>query len=211
MNDNLKLYDAVRSVPENAKKKIGGGRLKGMTDINPMWRIKTLTEQFGVCGAGWYAKIESQWLEPYNNGEVSAFCNVSLYVKIDGQWSEPIYGTGGAKYVSKENNGFYVDDEAYKKAFTDAISVACKMLGIGADVYWDRDTTKYTQIEPCDSEPIESGKLRFEIEQSVQRLGKTMDYVESLAQKNIRKSFDDASNAELRSILDFLRKKENAV
>lgn len=210
MNDNMKIYDAVRSVPENAKKKIGGGRLKGMTDINPMWRIKTLTEQFGVCGAGWYAKIEKQWLEPYENGEVSAFCNVLLYVKIDGQWSEPIYGTGGAKYVTKENNGLYVDDEAYKKAFTDAISVSCKMLGIGADVYWDKDITKYTQPEQ-ESELIESGKLRFEIEQAAQRIGKTMDYVESLAQKNLRKSFEDASNFELGRILDFLRQKENAV
>ena len=52
MSDNLKLYNAVRSVPAEAQKKINGGRLKGMTDINPMWRIKTLTEQFGVCGVG---------------------------------------------------------------------------------------------------------------------------------------------------------------
>ena len=26
---------------------------------------------------------------------------------------------------------------------TDAISVACKSLGVGADVYWDKDSTKY--------------------------------------------------------------------
>ena len=28
-------------------------------------------------------------------------------------------------------------------AVTDALSVACKQLGIGADVYFDRDKTKY--------------------------------------------------------------------
>ena len=44
--NNLELYDKFRQVPETAKKNIGGGRLKGMTDINPMWRIKTLTEEF---------------------------------------------------------------------------------------------------------------------------------------------------------------------
>ena len=45
--DNLAIYNAVRNVPENAKKPIAGGPLKGKTDINPMWRIKALTEQFG--------------------------------------------------------------------------------------------------------------------------------------------------------------------
>ena len=55
--DNLKIYNAVREVPKEAQKSIGGGRLKGMTDINPMWRIKTLTEQFGACGIGWYYEI----------------------------------------------------------------------------------------------------------------------------------------------------------
>ena len=45
--------------------------------------------------------------------------------------------------VSKERAGLYVDDECYKKASTDALSVACKNLGIGADVYWDKDTDKY--------------------------------------------------------------------
>ena len=50
-NDNcLELYDKIRQVPDNAKKTISAGRLKGKTDINPMWRIKTLTEQFGPCG-----------------------------------------------------------------------------------------------------------------------------------------------------------------
>ena len=52
--ENLDLYQKVRSVPDSAKKTIKGGRTSGMTDINPMWRIKVLTEQFGPCGIGWY-------------------------------------------------------------------------------------------------------------------------------------------------------------
>lgn len=39
---NLDLYEKVRSVPDSAKKTIKGGRTSGMTDINPMWRIKSL-------------------------------------------------------------------------------------------------------------------------------------------------------------------------
>lgn len=48
--DNMTIYNAVRSVPDSAKRRIEAGRLKGKTDINPMWRIKALTEQFGLCG-----------------------------------------------------------------------------------------------------------------------------------------------------------------
>ena len=51
--NNLELYDSFREVPQEAKKPIAAGRLKGMTDINPMWRIKVLTERFGPCGIGW--------------------------------------------------------------------------------------------------------------------------------------------------------------
>lgn len=142
-SENLKIYNAVREVPEEAKKPITGGRLSGKTDINPMWRIKALTEQFGPCGTGWKYTIERQWLESGVNDEVAAFCNIFLYYKTEDGWSEPLPGTGGSKFVVKENNGLYTDDDCFKKALTDAISVAAKALGIGADVYWDKDSTKY--------------------------------------------------------------------
>ena len=48
--DKMTIYNQIREVPENAQKKITGGRLSGMTDIKPMWRIEKLTELFGVCG-----------------------------------------------------------------------------------------------------------------------------------------------------------------
>lgn len=142
-NENLRIYEKVRAVPDKAKKKITGSRLNGMTDINPMWRIKTLTEQFGPCGIGWYPVERRKWLEQGADGEVVAFVDIDLFVKIDGAWSAAIPGTGGSKFVAKEKGGLYTDDEAYKKAYTDAISVACKALGIGADVYWEKDASKY--------------------------------------------------------------------
>ena len=139
----MELWEKVREVPENAKKQISAGRLKGMTDINPMWRIKTLTENFGPCGVGWYTEVEKQWLENGAEGVICAFCNIRLYVKQDGEWSKPIFGTGGSALVAKESKGLYTSDEAYKMAYTDALSVACKALGIGADVYWKDGRTKY--------------------------------------------------------------------
>lgn len=141
--ENLELYEKFRSVPENAKKEIKGGRLKGMTDINPMWRIKKLTEEFGVCGVGWYPEIVRTWLDKGENNEVIASVEIKLFVKVGGEWSVGIPGIGGSKAVVKETGGIYTDDECYKKAYTDALSVACKSLGIGADVYWN-ENTKYT-------------------------------------------------------------------
>ena len=60
MEDNLKIYNMIKKVPDEAQKKITGGRLSGMTDIKPMWRIEKLTEIFGPCGLGWYTTTRNR-------------------------------------------------------------------------------------------------------------------------------------------------------
>lgn len=142
--ENMELYDSFRAVPENAKRSINAGRLKGKTDINPMWRIKALTERFGPCGIGWKYEITNQALQNGANGEIAAFVDIRLSYKVGDVWSEPVYGVGGSMFVVEERNGLYTSDECFKMALTDAISVAAKALGIGADVYWQADATKYT-------------------------------------------------------------------
>lgn len=143
---NLDIYEQVREVPKEAQKTITGGRMNGKTDINPMWRIKKLTELFGPCGIGWYYTPIRKWTEPYGE-EVAAFVDIELFVKYEEDWSKPIPGTGGSMFVAKEKSGHYVSDECYKMATTDAISVACKQLGIGADIYWQADKTKYANVD----------------------------------------------------------------
>lgn len=152
--DNLTIYNEVRSVPDSAKRRIEAGRLKGKTDINPMWRIKALTEKFGPCGFGWKYVITDKRLEQGANGEVAAFLDIDLFVKADGVWSDAIPGTGGSAFVAKEKNGPYTSDECFKMALTDAISVACKALGFGADVYWDADKSKYDKPESKQEAPV---------------------------------------------------------
>lgn len=141
--ENLELYNAFAGVPENAKKPIQAGKLKGKTDINPMWRIKTLTAAFGPCGFGWTTKITEHWVER-DGGESTSWVRLELRVKVNGQWSEPIEGVGGSKQFGK-GMGDGINDEAFKMAETDAISVACKKLGMGADVYWQANETKYSR------------------------------------------------------------------
>lgn len=156
--NNLDLYNKVRAVPQEAQKEIQAGRLKGKTDINPMWRIKTLTEQFGVCGFGWKTEIVREWLETGANGEITANVEIRLYIKQDGVWSDAIPGIGGSALVAKETAGLRTDDDCYKKAYTDAISVACKALGIGADVYYAKDRTKYDA--PTVDEPAQAQQAK---------------------------------------------------
>lgn len=143
---NMDIYNAYSNVPAAAQKPIAAGRLKGMTDINPMWRIKSLTECFGPCGIGWYYKATRKWVEQAGN-EAIAFVDIELYIKVDGEWSMPIIGTGGSMMLTQESKGLHASDECYKMATTDAISVACKQLGFGADVYWNAGRTKYSGSE----------------------------------------------------------------
>lgn len=146
-NQMMLIYDKVRQVPESAKTAFNNGRFKG-TNINSMWRIKVLTETFGPCGLGWYIdNVEQRW-ERLDNDTVIAIVVLKLFVKFpNGEWSKPIYGTGGNTLLSKGKPS----DEGYKMAYTDAISVACKALGIGADVYFEQDTdSKYSQYAKVD-------------------------------------------------------------
>lgn len=160
--ENMEIYNKLKEVPEEAQKKITGGRLNGMTDIKPMWRIQKLTETFGVCGFGWKTIIKNKEILDGANGEKIAIVDIDLYVKIDGKWSEPIGGTGGSSFVANESKGLYTSDECFKMAYTDAISVACKSLGMGADVYWgDSKYNTNKQTEITTKEQAEQYKVTF--------------------------------------------------
>ena len=155
--ENLEIYEKIKEVPKEARKKITGGRLSGMTDIKPMWRIEKLTEVFGPVGLGWYAPITKREIIDGANGEKIAVVDINLFVNYkipynldEDLWSEPIIGTGGSSFIAKEKNGLYTSDECFKMAYTDALSVACKMLGMGANVYWGDskyDTSKKIETE----------------------------------------------------------------
>ena len=158
--DNLSLYNRLRDVPQEAKKTIKGGKLNGFTDINPMWRIKKLTEEFGECGFGWYYEEVERWKETCGQEE-AVFVKINLYTKRNNEWSKPIMGVGGSKMVQLFKGGEVVDfsDEAYKMALTDAISIACKALGMAADVYFANDRTKYDS-QPAQPQPSTAVQTR---------------------------------------------------
>lgn len=157
-SSNMRFYQKLRSVPQEAVKTIRGGRLNGFSDINPMWRIKALTEMFGPCGVGWWYEITDKRIErDAETGQSAAFMDILLYYRDPAtlEASHGIPGTGGSSFVTKEKNGFYVSDECFKMALTDAISVAAKAIGVAADIYYSKDRSKYSNAsEPeSDKEP----------------------------------------------------------
>lgn len=215
MDANLQIYNNLRVVPQEAQKTINAGRLKGMTDINPMWRIKALTEQFGPVGKGWYYEVVNRWIDQVDNERV-ANVEINLYVKYGEEWSKPIAGVGGSKLSTMETKGIYVSDEAYKMATTDAISVSCKQLGMGADVYWNKDNTKYinnrtnaeTDNIPASNEDAKnlcSEKQVGLIKSLISKRGESeKDYIS----KYNKSSFAELTKAQAKALIDYLMREQ---
>jgi hypothetical protein len=144
-NPYMALWEAWCTPPREALKPIMGGRLKGKSDINPTWRMRAVTEQLGPCGDGWKYTIDKLWTEPGASGEVCAFAMVTVQLRImkTGEWADAIPGIGGSMLIENEKKGLTTNDEAYKMAVTDALSVAFKSLGVAADVYMGMYDSKY--------------------------------------------------------------------
>ena len=154
VHQNMRFYGKVQDTPKEAQKSFNNGRFSG-TDINPMWRIKRLTEVFGPCGFGWWTQnIKFDFVPSEQTNEVSVFCTLELIV-VDPETnveSKPIYGVGGNTFVAQRKSGPQCSDEAMKMAYTDALSIACKALGFSHDIYFQADKTKYTAAA-VDAEP----------------------------------------------------------
>jgi len=179
---NLRHYNALRRPDNSALKTITGGNLNGKTDINPQWRLEAMTRQFGPVGIGWGWRLVRVWMEKPSDasGVVLAFAEVAVWYRdpVTHDRSEDIPGIGGNEIVKVEG-GFVEDpdnprekvrrafvckpnDEAYKMAVTDALSVAFKTIGVGGDIYagaWDG--SKYIRPMPDDEgEPPQPETLR---------------------------------------------------
>lgn len=134
------LWDRLgKTDPKHTSKFKRSGGFSG-TAIKPIWSIRSMTEEFGPCGSGWGINEPSFQVVP-STDETLVFCTVSIW---HGQRENVVYGVGGDKVVAKFSSGIRSDDEAFKKAFTDAVTNAMKMIGVGADVHMGLfDDSKY--------------------------------------------------------------------
>jgi len=164
-----------------------------MTDINPQWRLQAITEAFGQCGIGWYYTIEKMWTESGAGGELMAFVHVHLFTtNPQGGWSQPIVGIGGSALVAKESAGLRANDEAYKMALTDALSVAMKQLGFAADIYAGKfDGSKYKDDVPPTKPELKSVQLSdFSEEEQTFLKDTAMEIIALVAEGNEKAAFE---------------------
>lgn len=145
MNESVEeKWNAVKTVPKEYLSKIDIGALKGKSNINPQWRIKVMTEVYGLCGVGWrYEVTEKDFHENPQTGEKLIFLGVSVYVKDGKTWSNGIVGYGGEFILQKNKHGLVCNDEAYKMCLTDALGNALKNLGVASEIYEGEMATKY--------------------------------------------------------------------
>lgn len=160
VSPNMRIWAQCADVPEWAQKPITGGRLKGMTDISPQWRYKILTKMFGPRGFGWNSRVINRWMETAPDGEIKAFVEIEFWYKDPetGEKSDIITASGGSSFYTQERSGWYCSDECYKMAETDAMSVACKSIGVAAKIYGSGDRTKYVLSEEgelCEYQPTD--------------------------------------------------------
>jgi hypothetical protein len=138
MTENLKLWNAVEKTdPAHTKKFTKGGGFSG-TAIKPFYLVKKATETFGVCGIGW------GWTELENQVVGGVWCSkVQLWFVRDNQRGV-VEQWGQTVMQGKNKNGDFVDEEAPKKAVTDAVTKCLSYLGFAGDVHLGMfDDSKY--------------------------------------------------------------------
>ena len=142
MTENLRHWDALgKTDPAQTKSFTRAGGFKG-TATKPIWIEYRLTQHFGPCGVGWGCDEPGFTLVPAGE-EILVYCTICAWYIEDGKRAS-LYGVGGDKVLVKQSSGLRTDDEAYKKAFTDALGNAFKHIGSGADVHMGLfDDSKY--------------------------------------------------------------------
>jgi len=212
-SDYMHTWSKLCTPPPEALKKITGGRLKGMTDINPQWRIKRMTEVFGQCGVGWKYEIIKEWTKEVSDKQVMVFVKIFLYIRLKDttEWGDPIPAIGGSTLIANESRGLYSSTEAYKMALTDALSVAMKIIGVASDIYEGKENnaqsgSKYADIPQSISKPkcTYLKEISPALEQSIQTAAQNglkfdkflISLNESLQKKNMLLSAEKESEIE---------------
>jgi hypothetical protein len=145
MTDNLRIWSALETTnPKHTKPFQRAGGFKG-TAIKPIYLTRLMTDQFGPCGVGWgMTKPEFQTIQC--DKELLVFCSIAIWYVEQGRRSELVYGEGGDKVTIASSSGTRNSDEAFKAAYTDALSNAMKHIGAAADVHMGMfDDSKYVK------------------------------------------------------------------
>lgn len=137
-SENTALWNELRTTPQEYTKQFQrAGGFSGKS-IDPVYRIRRLTERFGPCGMGWGFVQEDQWSDG-GTGVYCVYIRGYLWYRLNGKRYKTCSHTGGT-------DASRTPDEAYKMAETDALGKCCVDIGLAVDVYMgEHDGDKYQE------------------------------------------------------------------
>ena len=214
-NKNMKIWETLSKTNPEFTKPLPGFGGKKLTTIDPMYQIQMMTDLFGPVGIGWKYKVDYKYID----GLVFAEVTIKYFTN---EWHE--YGpVCSVQNLSKSNNK--LDDEAPKKAMTDAMTKAFSHLGMSADVFLGKfDDSKYVEqmkqefSQPQPQEiPKTNGKknIRLDMQFDMDRIKETIKEIDDIYalrswKKNNPELFDsnNMSVREYRQISDLFKTRQ---
>ena len=143
---NLELWDRLFPTdPSQTKTFRRAGGFSG-TAIKPMWMVMRATEEFGPIGKGWgWQEIEHK-IYTMTNEQAVWFSKVVVWYRQGEQTFQVGPQWGATELVARrgEAKTLFMDEEAAKKAVTDAVTKCLSYLGLAGDVHMGLfDDSKY--------------------------------------------------------------------
>ena len=144
MKDKKYIWDQVKKTDPRFTKKVNKG-FGEITTIDPMSQIMKMTEVFGPVGQGWSYIVDYKYFGTDNNQTAIVVAEVEIQHRIDQDKGWNRYGPVCSVQKLYRKTGA-LDDEAPKKAMTDAMTKAFSHLGLSADVFLGmHDNSKYLE------------------------------------------------------------------
>ncbi len=133
--NNMEIWEQVADTNPGHTKSVEFGRK--FTSIDAYSQIQRATEVFGAVGKGWGWDSELLF-----NADGLVICKTKIWYKLNDEkhTTGEIYGCCKSHFKDK------IDDDAPKKALTDAITKGLSYLGFNADVFLGKfDDSKYVE------------------------------------------------------------------
>ena len=151
-DNNMELWDRVSRSDVSHTKEVSFGRK--FTAIDAHSQIMEATKLFGPVGEGWGYRNEFGTIET-QRGEVFITCDLTLWWAKPGTWEGiktpgyhnqfgPIRGMCALQGIKADGKLKPSDNDAAKKAMTDALTKGLSHIGFNADVFLGMfDDNKY--------------------------------------------------------------------
>jgi hypothetical protein len=135
--NNMSIWDQLSKTDPKYTKSFGKFG-KNLTTTDPMYQIMKMTDMFGPVGEGWTYDVK------YNYADMCIFAELKIGWRKN--INEPFNWYGPVCAVNPLYQRDKLDDEAPKKAMTDALTKAFSHLGVSADVFLGMfDDNKYVE------------------------------------------------------------------